>query len=204
MPSAPLLVAMAMPSRLPSLPFFAFLPFSLHPSGSMSPAFLPLPGCLAVLPGPPVFVVPIYPLAMVGRHAVSLPAFPVPVSVAPVAVPPLPELALRVAQRRAAEAALHAGIRRLARPSIVRPSGFLMMGVVVIVVCGPAVVIDVLAPVLLVQRQLTRLGLVGVVVAVVLRVDHQRPVQVGLHVATWFPWVGHLGNRVADRMSGCR
>lgn len=153
MPSALLLVAMAMPSRLPSLPFFAFLPLSLHPSGSMPPAFLPLSGGLAVLPGHPGFVVLVYPLAMVGRHAASLPAFPVPVPVAPVApvaVPPLPKLALCVAQRRAAEAALHAGIRRLARPSDVRPSGLLMMGVPVIVVCGSTIVINVLAPVLLV------------------------------------------------------
>lgn len=209
MPSAPLLVAVAMSSRLPSLRFPAFLSLSLHPPGSVSLAVLTLPCCPAVLPGPPVFVVPLSPLALVGRHAASLPAFPVPVPVAPVApvaVPLLSLLTLHVAQRRAAEAALHAGLCWLACLSIVWSNSFLMMMVVVaIVVGGSAVVVDVLAPVLLVQRQLTRLGLVGVVVAVVLRVDHQRPVQVGLHITTSFPWVGHLGrgNRVADGMSGC-
>lgn len=208
MPSAPLLVAVTMPPCLPGLPFLAFLPLALRPPGSVPPAFLPLPGCPAMLPGPPVLVVPLSSLALVGRHAAGLPALSVSVPVAPVApvvVPLLPLLALDVAQGRAAEAALHAGLRRLARLSAAWPRGFLVMVVVVIVVGGSAAVVDVLAPVLLVQRQLARLGLVGVVVAVVLRVDHQWPVQVGLHITTSFPWVGHLGwgNRVADGMSGC-
>ncbi len=197
MPSAPLLVAMAMPSRLPSLPFPAFLPLSFHPPGSVSLAVLTLPGCPAVLPRSPVFVVPLSPLALVGRHAASLPAFPVPVPVAPVApvaVPLLPQLTLHIAQRCAAEATFHTGLCWKACLSTVRSSRFLMMMMVVaIVVGGSAVVVDILAPVLLVQRQLTRLGLVGVVVAVVLRVDHQWPVQVGLHITTSFPRVGHLG-----------
>lgn len=79
------------------------------------------------------------------------------------------------------------------------------MMVMVVIVGGSAVVVHVLAVVLLVQRQLARLGLVGVVVAVILRVDHQWPIQVGLHIAACFPWVGDLGrdNRVADGMSGC-
>lgn len=68
----------------------------------------------------------------------------------------------------------------------------MVMMVVVVVVGGSAVVVNVLVPVLLVQRQLTRLGLIGVVVAVVLWIDHEWPVQVGLHVTTSFPWVGHL------------
>lgn len=196
MSSAPLLVAVAMPSRLPSLPLGTFLPLGLRPPGSVPPAFLPLLGCsAAVLPGPPVLVVPLPRLTTAGRHAASLQAFPGPVpvaSVTPVAVPVLALLALHVAQRGAAEAVLHAGLRRLTRLPALRPNGPLMT-VVVVIVGGAAVVVDVLAPVLLVQRQLTRLGLVGVVVAVVLRVDNQRPIQVGLHVTTSFPGVGHLG-----------
>lgn len=87
----------------------------------------------------------------------------------------------------------------MACPSIVWPTGFLLM---VVIVGGSAVVVHVLVVVLLVQRQLTRLGLVGVVVAVVLRVDHKRTIKVGLYIAASFPWVGHLGrgNRVADRI----
>lgn len=112
---------------------------------------------------------------MVGRNAASLPSFPVPVPVAPVApvaVPLLHLLALHIAQRCAAEAVFHVGLCWLACSSTVWPNGFLMMVVVVVIVGGSAVVVDVLAPVLLVQRQLTWLGFVGVVVAVVLRVNH--------------------------------
>lgn len=208
MPSAPLLVAVVMPSRLPSLPFLAVVTLSLRPPRSVSPAFFALPCCPAVLPGPSMFVVPLSPLTLVGRQAASLPAFPVlvPVApVAPVAVPLLSLLALHIAQRCVAEATFQAGLRRLACVSTVRPNDFLMVVMVMIIVGSSAVVVDVLTPVLLVQRQFTRLGLVGVVVAVVLRVDHQRPVQVGLHITTSFPWVGHLGrgNSVADGMSGC-
>lgn len=196
MPSAPFLVAMAMPPRLPSFPFFPFLPVALRPPRPVPPALLALLGRPAVLPGPPVLVVPLSPLAVVGGGAASLPAFPVPVPVAPmapVAVPLLRLPALHVAQRRAAHAALHAGLRQLARLAGVGPDGFLMLIVVVaVVVGGAAAVVDVLATVLLVQRQLARLGLVGVVVAVVLRVHHKRTVQVGLHIAASFLWVRHL------------
>ena len=75
----------------------------------------------------------------------------------------------------------------------------MVMAVVVVVVGHSAVVVDILVPVLLVQWELTGLGLVGVVVAVVLWVDHQRSVQVCLHITTSLSWVGHLreGNRVA-------
>lgn len=129
---------------------------------------------------------------------------------APVAVPVLALLelyiSLHVAQRRAAEAVLHAGFHGQACLCTVWPVGFLMeMVVVVIVVGSSAGVVDVLASVHLVQRQLSRLGLVGVVVAVVLWVDYQWPIQVGLHITTAFPWVGHLhwDNRVSNGMSGC-
>lgn len=208
MSSAPLLVAMAMPSRLPSLPVRTFLPLSLRPPGSVSSAFLPFLARPAVLPGLPVFVVPLSGLAVVGGHAASLPALPVPVPVAPVApvaVPLLPLLGLHVAQRRAAEAVLQTGLGRLARPSAVRSDCFLMM-VVAVIVGGSVVVVHVLAPVLLVERQLTWLGLVGVVVAVVLRVDHQRTIKVCLHITASFPGIRHLsrGNKVADVVSGRR
>lgn len=197
---------MAMPSRLPSLPVHTFLPLSLRPPGSVPPAFLPFFARPAVLPGLPVFVVPLPGLAVVGGHAASLPALSVPVPVAPVApvaVPLLPLLALHVAQRRAAEAVLHTGLGRLTRPSAVWSDCFLMV-VVVVIVGGSAVVVDVLAPVLLVERQLTWPVLVGVVVAVVLRVDHQRPIKVRLHITASFPGIGHLsrGDRVADVVSG--
>lgn len=158
----------------------------------MSPAFLALP---AVLPGPAVLVVALRPGAPVGGRAAGIPAFPVLVPVAPVVpvdVPLLALLALHVAQRRAAEAPLDASLRRPAGLPAVRRVGSPLMVVVVVVVSGPEAVVHVLTPVLLVQGQLARLGLVGVVVAVVLGVDHQRAVQVGLHISTWFPRVGHL------------
>lgn len=87
---------------------------------------------------------------------------------------------------------LHASLHVQARISTVWPVGFLMVMVVVVVVGSSAEVIHVLASVLMVQRQLSRLGLVCVVVAVVLGVDHQRPIQVGLYITTGFPWIGHL------------
>lgn len=68
----------------------------------------------------------------------------------------------------------------------------MVIAVVVIAVGGAAAVIYVLAPVLLVKWQFSRLGLVGVIIAVVLWVHHQRPVQVGFHVTTSFPWVRRL------------
>ncbi len=154
MSSAPLLVAVAMPSRLPSLPLYVFLPLHLCPSGSVSPAFLPLLGHLAVLPGPPVFIAPLTSLVMARRDTVSLPAVSVPVpvaSVTPVAVPVLSLLALHVAQRCAAEAVLQAGLRWLACLSTIRPNSFLMMVVVVVKVRSSAVVVNVLALVFQVQ-----------------------------------------------------
>lgn len=156
MPSTSLLVAVAMPSRLPHLPFFALLSFSLRRPGSVSPALLPLFGCPAVLPGPPVLVVSLSPLAVAGRHAASLPAFlvPVPVApVAPVAVLLLPLLTLHVTQGCAAKAMLHARLRRLAWLLTARTVGFLMVMVVVAIIMGcAAVVVYVLPPIFLIQR----------------------------------------------------
>lgn len=72
--------------------------------------------------------------------------------------------------------------------------------VMVIVVSSTVAVVNVLAPVLLVQRQLTRLRLVGVVISVILWVHHQWPVQVGFHITASFPWVRCLsqGSGVAE------
>lgn len=147
-----------------------------------------------MLPGPSVLVVHLHPLAVMRGDTASLPALPVSVpmaSVAPVAVSLLSLVALHIAQRCAAEAVLHVGLCELAHLSALWTKGFLMVMVAIVVGSTPAV-LNVLSPVLLVQRQLTRLGLVGVVVAVVLRVYHQWSVQVGFHVSTSFPWVSHL------------
>lgn len=194
-PSAPLLVAMAMPSAPLSLSFSAFLALSLCPLGSVPPAFLPLLGCPAVLPGLPVLIVALSTLTVeVGRHTVSLPALPVPVAMAvtPAAMPLWHLLALQDSQRCAAEAMLHTGFPQLARPPTVWPTDCLMT-VVVVRVGGSAVMLQVLAAILLIQRQLTRLCFVGVVVTVVLRVDNKGTIQVGLHITTSFSWVRHLG-----------
>ena len=167
MPSAPLLVAVAMPSCLTSLTGPQLSP-PLPPSPWIcvfcpsSPSLAALRCCLDLLcswcPSPAS-------LRWGDTLRASLPSpVPVPVApVAPVAVPLLPLLArhtaLHVPQRRAAEPVLHAGLCRLPGVPTVWPSSFLMvMAVVVVVVGGSAVVVDVLVPVLLLQRQLTRLG----------------------------------------------
>lgn len=86
------------------------------------------------------------------------------------------------------------GFHKLACIYSARVSGFLMaMVVVVTVVSSTPAVINILASILLIQRQLSRLGLVGVVVSIVLWVYYQRSVQVCFHVATCFPWERHLG-----------
>ena len=202
MASAPPLAAVAMPSAPPSFPLGAFLGLCFGPFGPVSPAFLPFFGCPVVLPCPPGLIGALSTVAVVGGGAASLSALPVPVTVAvaPVGVS-LRNLGIHVAQRCAAEAVLNVAFHLLPSPFIVRPAISLVVVVVVMVVmmvvvvrvAGPSVVVGVLTAVLLLQRQLPRLGPVSVVVAVVLRVYHQRPIQVGLHVAVSFPWVGNLG-----------
>lgn len=201
MTSTSFLVTMAMSSCLSSF-FFTFLPFSFRPPTLMSPALLPVPECLAVLSGPPLLAVLLCALTMRGI-AVSLPVLLVSVPMAPVAPMAVHLLILAVLhappQRRAAETVLHVSLRRLRHISRFRGRDFLTVAVVIVaVVSGTAAVVNVLAPILLLQRQLTRLGLVGVVVSIVLGVHHQGPVQVGFHVATSFPWIRHLsrGNMV--------
>ena len=193
MASAPPLAAVAMPSAPPSFPLGAFLGLCFGPFGPVSPAFLPFFGCPVVLPCPPGLIGALSTVAVVGGGAASLSALPVPVTVAvaPVGVS-LRNLGIHVAQRCAAEAVLNVAFHLLPSPFIVRPAISLVV-VVVVRVAGPSVVVGVLTAVLLLQRQLPRLGPVSVVVAVVLRVYHQRPIQVGLHVAVSFPWVGNLG-----------
>lgn len=183
---ASVLMSVAMSSCLSSLSF-AFLSFTFHTSGPVSPALIALPGSPAA---PPVLVVPIAHLTVAGRDAAS-PPVPVPMGpVTPVAVPLFPMLTFHVAQGHAAQAALHVGLCLLARLLTLRDYVSLVVMVVAVVdVGGAAVVVHVLPSVLLVQGQLPRLGLIGVVVAIVLRIDDQRTVQVGLHVPTSFAWV---------------
>lgn len=111
----------------------------------------------------------------------SLPALSVPVPVAPmtaVAVLLFISLSIHVSfnvtQRCAAETTPHVGFNKLACIHTARVSGFLMVMVVVVAVasCTTAVV-NILPSILLIQWHLTRLGLVGVVVAIVLWVYYQ-------------------------------
>lgn len=80
-----------------------------------------------------------------------------------------------------------------------------MMVVVVGVVSQAAEVLYVLLLVLLLQRQRAGLGFVGVVVAVVLRVDHQGAVQMGFQASWCFgAGKGHLSRlRVEGYIYNC-